>query len=180
MKPTVLSRTACTRCSGSTSSGTSAIDYEKSNLAFSGFARYGLLQELTVGANVQFDSRQWLAGGEAGYASPIGNFEIYNATYIGAGTNSTGARAFISREYAAPKVFNTIFTEFNIGGNIDAKSGTHFTNGLDPEGREIEAAAVGDLPPACPVSRLAVCPPNDALECAHVTLLKYMCKCEYI
>ena len=62
--------------------------------------------------------------------APIGNFEIYNATYIGAGTNSTGARAFISREYAAPKVFNTIFTEFNIGANIDDKSALHFTNGV--------------------------------------------------
>src|SRR5262245_1602753 len=62
--------------------------------------------------------------------APIGNFEIYNATYIGAGTNSTGARALISREYAAPKVFNTIFTEFNVGVNIDDRSGTHFTNGV--------------------------------------------------
>ncbi|MGN6643435.1 MAG: T9SS type A sorting domain-containing protein [Verrucomicrobiota bacterium] len=62
--------------------------------------------------------------------APIGNFEIYNATYIGAGTNSTGARAFISREYAAPKVFNSIITEFNAGLNIDDKSGLHFTNGL--------------------------------------------------
>jgi len=51
------------------------------------------------------------------------DFEIYNATYIGAGTNATGGRAFISREYAAPKVFNSIFTEFNAGGNIDDKSG---------------------------------------------------------
>jgi len=62
--------------------------------------------------------------------APIGNFTIYNATYIGAGTNSTGARAFISRVYAAPKVFNSIFTEFNIGANIDATSAYHFTNGL--------------------------------------------------
>ena len=62
--------------------------------------------------------------------APIGNFEIYNATYIGAGTNTTGARAFIVRENAAPKVFNSIVTEFNAGLNIDAKSGAHFTNGL--------------------------------------------------
>jgi hypothetical protein len=60
---------------------------------------------------------------------PLANFEIYNATYIGAGTNSTGARAFISREYAAPRVFNSIWTEFNLGGNIDDKSMTHFTSG---------------------------------------------------
>jgi hypothetical protein len=62
--------------------------------------------------------------------APIGNFEIYNATYIGAGTNSTGARAFIAREYAAPKLFNSIFTEFNIGANIAAKAAVHFTNGV--------------------------------------------------
>jgi hypothetical protein len=62
--------------------------------------------------------------------TPIGNFEIYNATYIGAGTNSTGARAFISREYAAPKVFNSVILEFNAGLNIDDKSATHFTNGV--------------------------------------------------
>ena len=62
--------------------------------------------------------------------APVGNFEIYNATYIGAGTNSSGARALISRVYAAPKVFNSIFTEFNAGVNIDATSAAHFTNGL--------------------------------------------------
>ena len=62
--------------------------------------------------------------------APIGNFEIYNATYIGPGTNSTGARALISRVYAAPKVLNSIFTEFNIGVNIDNTSAIHFTNGL--------------------------------------------------
>ncbi|MFO1487236.1 MAG: T9SS C-terminal target domain-containing protein [Verrucomicrobiota bacterium] len=64
-------------------------------------------------------------------ASPTMNFELYNATYIGAGSNGTPTRALIPRVYAAPKVFNSIFTEF--GGdilNIDATSGAHFTNGL--------------------------------------------------
>src|SRR4030095_12219004 len=70
------------------------------------------------------------ATGLAGSDAPSANFEIYNATYIGAGTNTTGARALISREYAAPKVFNTIFTEFNIGVNIDDRSGAHFSNGV--------------------------------------------------
>src|SRR5213075_2113466 len=63
-------------------------------------------------------------------AGPIGNFEIYNATYIGAGTNSTGGRALISRVYAAPKVFNSIFTEFNIGVNIDDTSYPLFQSGV--------------------------------------------------
>jgi hypothetical protein len=62
--------------------------------------------------------------------TPIGNFEICNATYIGAGTNTTGGRALISRVFAAPKVFNSIFTEFNLGVNIDNDSAVHFTNGL--------------------------------------------------
>ncbi len=65
--------------------------------------------------------------------APFGNFEIYNATYIGAGTNSISAqtRAIISRVYAAPKVFNSIFTDFGADLlNIDATSAIHFTNGL--------------------------------------------------
>jgi len=65
--------------------------------------------------------------------TPIGNFEIYNATYIGAGTNSISpqTRAIISRVYAAPKVFNSIFTEFGADIlNIDATSANHFTNGV--------------------------------------------------
>jgi len=62
--------------------------------------------------------------------TPIANFEIYNATYIGAGPNSTGNRALLSREYAAPKVFNSIFTEYNIGVNIDANSYQHFLSGV--------------------------------------------------
>jgi hypothetical protein len=65
--------------------------------------------------------------------APIMNFELYNATYIGAGTNATAAqtRAILSRVYAAPKVFNSIFTDFGADIlNIDATSGQHFTNGL--------------------------------------------------
>ena len=65
--------------------------------------------------------------------TPLGNFEIYNATYIGAGTNSIAAqtRAIISRVYAAPKVFNSIFTEFGADLlSIDNTSGVHFTNGV--------------------------------------------------
>lgn len=64
-------------------------------------------------------------------ASPIANYEIYNATWIGAGTNVTGNRALMIREYAAPKLYNSILTEF--GGpavRIDDKSAVHLTNGL--------------------------------------------------
>jgi hypothetical protein len=65
--------------------------------------------------------------------APKGNFELYNATYIGAGTNSISAqtRALISRVYAAPRVFNSIFTEFGADLlNIDATSAVHYTNGV--------------------------------------------------
>jgi len=61
---------------------------------------------------------------------PVGDFEIYNATYVGAGTEGTGARAFIARENAAPNVFNSIWTEFNLGVNIDDKSAVHFADGV--------------------------------------------------
>ena len=64
-------------------------------------------------------------------AAPIGNFEIYNGTWIGAGTNTTANRALLVREYGAPRLYNSILTEF--GGSavsVDAKSGIHLTNGL--------------------------------------------------
>ena len=66
-------------------------------------------------------------------AAPAGNFELYNATYIGSGTNATAAqtRAIISRVYAAPNVFNSIFTDFGADLlSIDATSGLRFTNGV--------------------------------------------------
>jgi hypothetical protein len=69
--------------------------------------------------------------GAAANAAPIANYEIYNGTWIGAGTNTAGNRGFIIREYAAPKIYNSVVTEF--GGNavrIDDKSGLHLTNGL--------------------------------------------------
>ena len=47
------------------------------------------------------------------------------------GVDDSPTRALISRVYAAPRVFNSIFTDF--GGdlvNIDATSGVHFTNGV--------------------------------------------------
>jgi hypothetical protein len=64
-------------------------------------------------------------------ASPIANYEIYNATLIGAGTNTTANRGFFAREFAAPKLYNSILTDF--GGNavrIDTKSAVHLTNGI--------------------------------------------------
>jgi hypothetical protein len=64
-------------------------------------------------------------------ASPIANYEIYNATWIGAGTSTSGNRGLFIREYAAPKLYNSILTDF--GGNavrIDTKSKTHLDSGL--------------------------------------------------
>ncbi|HYE30133.1 MAG TPA: immunoglobulin domain-containing protein [Methylomirabilota bacterium] len=69
--------------------------------------------------------------GAAVNAAPVAAFEVANATWIGAGTNSTGNRAMTIREYAAPKFYNSIFTEF--GGSavrIDAKSATHIAGGV--------------------------------------------------
>jgi len=64
-------------------------------------------------------------------ANPIANFEVYNATWIGAGTNTTGNRGLLIREYAAPKVYNSILTGFGTAAvSIDNKSAIHLTNGL--------------------------------------------------
>ncbi len=64
-------------------------------------------------------------------ATPIANFEIYNATWIGAGIQSSGNRGLQIREYAAPKVFNSIVTDFaGPALRIDVRAATHFTNGV--------------------------------------------------
>ena len=69
--------------------------------------------------------------GIAASNAPIAKYEIYNATWIGAGTNTTGNNGLTVREYAAPNLFNSILTEF--GGNgvriTDARSGSFLTNG---------------------------------------------------
>jgi outer membrane usher protein len=93
--------------------GTSAISYEGSNLAFSGFARYGLLQDLTLGANLQLDSRQWLAGGEAGYASPIGNIAI-SAALSDIRNLGTGSALIVSYEATAQEFAGIDNPQFNL------------------------------------------------------------------
>lgn len=64
-------------------------------------------------------------------AQPTAAFEVYNATWIGAGTNTVGNRGLNIRVYAAPKVYNSILTEF--GGSavrLDDKSVAHLESGL--------------------------------------------------
>ena len=69
--------------------------------------------------------------GLAANNAPIANYEIYNATFIGAGADSSGNRALTIREYAAPKVYNSIFTDFGgTGVRIDTKSEIHFNSGI--------------------------------------------------
>jgi hypothetical protein len=66
-------------------------------------------------------------------ASPVSNFEVYNATSIGAGVGSGGANnnVFTIREYSAPKFYNSIFTDYAQRGiSIDSKSLTHLNSGL--------------------------------------------------
>ncbi|WCJ59491.1 hypothetical protein NXS98_17520 [Fontisphaera persica] len=70
-------------------------------------------------------------GAVTGNERPIGNYEIYNATWIGAGTNTAGNRGLQIRDYAAPRIYNSILTEFGGRGiRIDTTAATHLTNGL--------------------------------------------------
>lgn len=69
--------------------------------------------------------------GAAVNATPVAAYEVYNATWIGAGSGTTGNRGMTIREYAAPKFYNCIFTDF--GGSavrIDDKSALHLQSGL--------------------------------------------------
>jgi hypothetical protein len=69
--------------------------------------------------------------GIAASNAPLATFTVYNATWIGAGTNTSGNNGLTIREYAAPRLYNSILTEF--GGNgariTDPRSGSFLTNG---------------------------------------------------
>ena len=73
--------------------------------------------------------------------APIANFQLYNATFIGAGntgTNTTANHGLTIRQYSSPKVYNSILTDFttshgngSVGLNIsDTQSGAMLTAGL--------------------------------------------------
>ncbi|MCL4176902.1 MAG: fasciclin domain-containing protein [Verrucomicrobia bacterium] len=69
-------------------------------------------------------------------AEPVANFTVYNATFIGAGQNAPAGQgannnAFTVRWYAAPRFYNSIFTDFSRQGiSIDSRSDAHLQSGL--------------------------------------------------
>lgn len=81
------------------------------------------------------DKGMELNGEPAGLAvsnAPLGQFTIYNATIIGAGARSGGNNnnAFTIRDYASPRIYNCIFTDFaQRGVSIDVRSKAHLDNG---------------------------------------------------
>ena len=69
--------------------------------------------------------------------APYANFQLYNATWIGAGTGvaTNSNNGLFIREYSAPRVFNSILTELNnnggtVGIKMDTKSGAMLAAGL--------------------------------------------------
>ncbi|HRT56810.1 MAG TPA: hypothetical protein P5038_09295, partial [Candidatus Paceibacterota bacterium] len=72
--------------------------------------------------------------------APLATFEVYNATWIGAGSGpglTTVNHGVTIREYASPRVYNSLWTGFNqsdagtVGINIsDARSGAMLAAGL--------------------------------------------------
>ena len=68
-------------------------------------------------------------GATTGTNMPIGNFEVFNATWIGAGTNTTANRGLQIRDYAAPRIYNSIITEFGGPGvRVDNTAAVYLTN----------------------------------------------------
>src|SRR5262249_10767919 len=73
--------------------------------------------------------------------APFANFQLYNATFIGAGNSGTNPAAnhgLTIREYSAPRVYNSVLTDFttnsgnpSVGINIsDVRSKAMLTAGL--------------------------------------------------
>lgn len=64
-------------------------------------------------------------------AQPLANFEVYNATFIGAGTGSSGNDSLNIRIHNFSKWYNNIFTEFQGNRvNIDGSSQPDLKNNL--------------------------------------------------
>lgn len=73
--------------------------------------------------------------------APIANFQVYNATFLGAGnagTNTAANHGLTIREYASPRVYNSVVADFTtVNGNgsdglriADARSEAMLTAGL--------------------------------------------------
>ncbi len=67
--------------------------------------------------------------------APLANFMVYNMTLIGAGANSANTalnHGFTIREYSAPRVYNSIITDFRGNGIriTDDRSGAMLTAGI--------------------------------------------------
>jgi hypothetical protein len=69
--------------------------------------------------------------------APFANFQVYNATWVGpgAGVATNSNNGLFIREYSAPRVFNSILTDFNnnggtVGIKMDTKSGGMLAAGL--------------------------------------------------
>lgn len=64
--------------------------------------------------------------------APVANFQVWNATFIGAGVDSSGNNGLTVRVYAAPEVYQSIFTQFGgVGLRItDDKAGQCVASGL--------------------------------------------------
>ncbi len=63
--------------------------------------------------------------------TPLSNFVVSNATFIGGGIGSDADKVLEIREYAAPRYYNSLFTEFNSGLRIEDKMGD------DPSSRDL-------------------------------------------
>ncbi len=89
------------------------LTYDDNNLTFSGYARYGLLENVTVGANFQNDTNQWLGGVELGWASPIGTLGII-AGWSEIEGLATGHSTLINYEASAEAVWHFKNPQLNL------------------------------------------------------------------
>ena len=87
--------------------------YNTDRPSFSGYVRYGLTPSLTVGGNAQFSTNQWMAGGELGWATPIGTVGVLAALsrFNGVGT---GSSLLVSYEASARRLGFLERPQFNL------------------------------------------------------------------
>lgn len=89
------------------------ITYDDDNFTFSGFARYGLIQDVTVGVNFQMDQDLSLWGGELAWASPIGTLAAI-ASWSESDNFGDGYSYLLSYEFSAESLAFLQRPQFNL------------------------------------------------------------------
>jgi outer membrane usher protein len=113
------------------------ITYDRDRPALSVYGRIGLTDDITVGANVQADKQQWLAGAEMGWASPVGNLGLV-AGWSEIADLATGSSYLVSYDLSADELWFLKDPQLNLSYLYTSESFASLGTLMPSEPREAE------------------------------------------